>query len=145
MHYIVWAASSRFRGPRKSSRSGRCEAHRNSNGICTSTARPRMNEETQTPGGVEMIGAESVAAVLSEVAEIAAETLELQDVFDRVATAVRRVIPFDNMGVVRIVDGDKAVLHASTVPCRAESTRTCLGPASLTSWSPRMRPRPGPN
>jgi transcriptional regulator with GAF, ATPase, and Fis domain len=104
-----------------------------------------MNEEIQTPGGVEMIGAESVAAVLSEVAEIAAETLELQDVFDRVATAVRRIIPFDNMGVVRIVDGDKAVLHASTVPCRAESTRTCLGPASLTSWSPRMRPRPGPN
>jgi transcriptional regulator with GAF, ATPase, and Fis domain len=103
-----------------------------------------MNDATQIRGGVEAIDAESVAAVLAEVAEIAAETIELQDVFDRVATSVRRIIPFDNIGVVRIVDGDKAVLHASTVPCSVY-TRQCLGPMSLTSWSPRMRPRSEPN
>ena len=37
--------------------------------------------------------ADSVAGVLSEIAETASETLELQDVFGRIATAVRRVIP----------------------------------------------------
>src|SRR5580765_3605644 len=103
-----------------------------------------MEDVTLVPGGLETIDAESVAAVLSEVAEIAAETIELQDVFDRVATSVRRIIPFDNIGVVRIIDGDRAVLHASTVPCSVY-TRQCLGPISLSSWSPRMRPRSGPN
>jgi transcriptional regulator with GAF, ATPase, and Fis domain len=90
------------------------------------------------------VDAESVAAVLTEIAEIASETLELQEVFDRVATSVRRIIPFENMGVVRIIDDERAVLHASTVPCKAH-TENCLGPIPLTSWSPRMRPRPGPN
>jgi len=91
---------------------------------------------------VSTIDAQSVASVLSDIAEIASETLELQDVFDRVAAAVRELIPFDNMGVVRIVDGDRAVLHASTVPCKGPE---CAEPIPLTSWSPRMRPRPGPN
>ncbi|MGH7339490.1 MAG: GAF domain-containing protein, partial [Candidatus Rokuibacteriota bacterium] len=88
--------------------------------------------------------ARAVATVLSEIAEIASETLELKEVFDRVAMSVRKLIPFDNMGVVRIVDDERAVLHASTVPCMAPSLE-CLEPVPLTSWSPRMRPRPGPN
>ncbi len=88
------------------------------------------------------IDAQSVASALSEIAEIASETLELQDVFDRVAAAIRELIPFDNMGVVRILDDDRAVLHASTVPCQGP---VCADPIPLTSWSPRMRPRPGPN
>src|SRR5439155_8785 len=83
-----------------------------------------------------------LASVLADIAEIASETLELQDVFDRVAAAIRELIPFDNMGVVRIVDGERAVLHASTVPCKGPE---CAEPIPLTSWSPRMRPRPGPN
>jgi len=87
------------------------------------------------------IDAQSVANALSEIAEIASETLELQDVFDRVAAAIRELIPFDNMGVVRILD-DRAVLHASTVPCQGP---VCVDPIPLTSWSPRMRPRAGPN
>jgi len=91
---------------------------------------------------VQSVDAESVASVLAEIAEIASETLELQEVFDRVATAVRRIIPFENMGVVRIVDGEHAVLHASTVPNKGPE---CHAPIPLTSWSPRMRPRPGPN
>src|SRR5687768_8822875 len=86
----------------------------------------------------------SVARVLSQVAEIASETLELQDVFDRVATAVRELIPFENMGVVRIVGGDRAVLHATTVPC-GDGHPKCTEPLPLTEWSPRIRPRPTAN
>jgi len=64
------------------------------------------------------IDAPSVTGVLSEIAETASETLDLQEVFDRVATSVRRVIPFDHMGVVRILDGEWAVKHATTLgPC----------------------------
>jgi transcriptional regulator with GAF, ATPase, and Fis domain len=88
------------------------------------------------------IDAQSVASALSKIAEIASETLELQDVFDRVAAAIRELIPFDNMGVVRILDDERAVLHASTVPCKGPE---CSDPIPLTSWSPRMRPRAGPN
>ncbi|HYH44276.1 MAG TPA: sigma 54-interacting transcriptional regulator, partial [Thermoanaerobaculia bacterium] len=83
----------------------------------------------------------TLASVLAEIAETASETLELQEVFERVATAIRRLIPLDNMGVVRIVDGRYAVLHATTVPCGGESD--CSEPEPLASWSPRMRPRPG--
>ncbi len=83
----------------------------------------------------------SLAGVLAEIAETASETLELQEVFERVATAIRRLIPLDNMGVVRIVEGRYAVLHATTVPCGGDSD--CSEPEPLASWSPRMRPRPG--
>ncbi len=83
-----------------------------------------------------------LADVLAEIAETAAETLELQDVFDRVATSIRRLIPLDNMGVVRILDDRLAVLHASTVPC--EDPGECSEPSPLEAWSPRVRPRPGP-
>ena len=90
------------------------------------------------------IDAESVANVLSEIADIASETLELQQVFGRVGNAVRRVIPFDNMGVVRVVDGDRMVLHAATVPC-ANPDGISADPMPLSAWSPRWRPRAGPN
>ena len=81
----------------------------------------------------------AVARVLSEIAEIASETLELQEVFERVANAVRELIPFDNMGVVRIVGGDRVVLHAATVPCPGGGSR-CTEPMPVTTWSPRIRP-----
>jgi transcriptional regulator with GAF, ATPase, and Fis domain len=86
----------------------------------------------------------TVARVLSEIAEIASETLELQEVFERVATSVRQLIPFENMGVVRIVDGQRAVLHATTVPCKGREAE-CTEPTPLTSWSPRFRPQGGPS
>src|SRR5215471_5988581 len=88
------------------------------------------------------ISSELLASVLSELAGIAAETLELQHVFGRVANAVRRVIPFDNMGVVRAVDGG-LVLHAATAPC-VDPERISAEPMPLENWSPRWRPRPGP-
>src|SRR5262245_59313918 len=84
-----------------------------------------------------------VARVLTEIAETASETLELQDVFDRVAASVRELIPFDQMGVVRIIEGGRAVAHATTVPEKRDPE--CSQPCSLTSWSPRIRPRSGPN
>src|SRR5215831_13641780 len=97
----------------------------------------------------------SVGTVLSEIAAIASETLELQEVFDRVANAVRQIIPFDHMGVIRIVEGEWAFKHATTFnagcPLGSESGKPGFGcpqgtpthtPCSLSMWSPRMRPRP---
>jgi Nif-specific regulatory protein len=98
---------------------------------------PAREETTATP--------EPISVVLSEIAEIAAETLELQQVFERVATAIRRIIPLDNLGVVRILEGQWAVLHATTVPCGCDAGNgDCFDPEPLASWSPRLRPRPGP-
>jgi Nif-specific regulatory protein len=85
----------------------------------------------------------SLADVLAELAEIAAETLELQEVFERVGIAVQRLIPFDRMGVTRVLDDQRAILHAATMPC-GEHGLKCTEPEPLTSWSPRFRPRPGP-
>jgi GAF domain-containing protein len=85
----------------------------------------------------------TLAAVLAEIADIASETLELQEVFDRIGTAVRRVIPFENMGVVRILDGERAVLHATTVH-HDEHSAKCFDPMPLSAWSPRWRPHAGP-
>jgi transcriptional regulator with GAF, ATPase, and Fis domain len=81
--------------------------------------------------------------VLSEIAETASETLELQDVFERVAASVRELIPFDQMGVMRVVDGDRAVLHAATFLDGED--RECVGhPCAFEEFSPRVRPHPGP-
>ncbi len=91
-----------------------------------------------------VVDPQTVVGVLAEIAETASGTLELQEVFSRVAASVRRVISFDNMGVVRIVEGRFAVTHATTVECWKHGTESC-GPLPLTSWSPRLRPRPGPN
>jgi transcriptional regulator with GAF, ATPase, and Fis domain len=85
----------------------------------------------------------SIARVLSEVAQIASETLELQDVFHRVASSIREVIPFEHMGVMRILEGHRAVMHATTVTGCGEGE--CSSPLPLDFWSPRLRPRPGPN
>jgi len=85
----------------------------------------------------------SAVGVLTEIAETASETLELQEVFNRVAAAVRRLIPFEHMGVVRILDGEWAVKHATTIDCE-DTAGKCSEPCHLTSWSPRLRPRPGP-
>ncbi|HKW50654.1 MAG TPA: sigma 54-interacting transcriptional regulator, partial [Candidatus Eisenbacteria bacterium] len=85
---------------------------------------------------------------LSEIAEIASETLELREVFDRVGTSVQRVIPFYKMGVVRIIDGSHVVLHAITfTPDKLDpkcSDAKSSDPMPVTMWSPRMRPHAGP-
>jgi transcriptional regulator with GAF, ATPase, and Fis domain len=84
-----------------------------------------------------------VARVLSDIAETASETLELQDVFERVAASVRELIPFDHMGVMRVVDGNRCVLHAATFLDGED--RECVGqPCMFDDFSPRIRPHPGP-
>src|SRR5215471_750003 len=70
---------------------------------------------------------ESLAAVLSEIAAIASETLDLKDVLGRIGNSVRRVIPFENMSVVRMLDGERAVLHASTAE-HADPHAHCFDP-----------------
>ena len=101
------------------------------------TSNDAMTSLVHEPASID---AQSVAAVLSEIANITSETIELRKVFARVAAAVRRVIPFDNMGVVRIVDGERVVLHATTL----ERGEECSAPMPLSAWSPRWRPRAGP-
>jgi Nif-specific regulatory protein len=101
-----------------------------------------VDGEQQASMTTSPVGAESVARVLAKIAETASETLELQEVFGRVASFVRELIPFDNMGVVRIIDGERVVLHATTHPY--EDPANCLE-MPLVAWSPRWRPHPGPN
>src|SRR5437867_2111832 len=95
-----------------------------------------------TLGNSPSIDDRTVAGVLSEIAEIASETLELQDVFDRVAAAVRRVIPSDYIGVIRITESGGVIPHATS-----KTQRNCkpisAEPVPLTWWSPRIRPRAG--
>jgi Nif-specific regulatory protein len=87
---------------------------------------------------------EAVARVLADIATTASETLELQDVFERIATSVRELIPVDHMGVIRILEGQWTVLHATTLDeCPGEKATGCSGPCPLSIWSPRMRPRAG--
>ncbi len=106
----------------------------------TSTVGELRNQTGQIQVHMHNMDHKSVARVLSEIAATASETIELREVFGRVATSVRELIPFDNMGVVRM-DGERAAVHATTVPCYQDDVskwQTC----ALTDWSPRLRPRP---
>jgi transcriptional regulator with GAF, ATPase, and Fis domain len=86
---------------------------------------------------------EKLAGVLSEVAETASETIELQQVFDRVAGSVREIIPLDHLKVVRMIEGERAVVHATTIRDHA-CAGACSQPYPVACWSPRLRPGPGP-
>ena len=81
-----------------------------------------------------------MAIVLSEIAATASETLELDQVFDRLAASVRKLIACDHMSVVRIVAGERAVVHATTDPRRFPGASARELP--LAAWSPRWRPQP---
>jgi transcriptional regulator with GAF, ATPase, and Fis domain len=90
----------------------------------------------------------SLAEVLAEIARLASQTLELQQVFDQVAGSLRQLIPFDHMKVVRIVEGDYAVVHAATWSTGGgrcdEAGGRCWEPVPLTAFSSRLRPRAEP-
>ncbi len=91
-----------------------------------------------------VVDAQKVAEVLSRIAALASETMELQEVFDRVAAAAGELIAFDTMGVVRAIDAERAAIHACTFPCQdRQSDRPNIIP--MTAWSPRLRPRPAPS
>ncbi len=84
-----------------------------------------------------------VGRVLGDIARTASETLELRDVFDRVAGSAREMIPFDHMGVVRILADGTAMRHACTSHARCAEQEADQG-VPLTEWSPRVRPGPDP-
>jgi transcriptional regulator with GAF, ATPase, and Fis domain len=92
--------------------------------------------------GVSGMDPRALGRVLTEIAETASESIELQEVFDRVATSIRRLIPFHHIGVDLILDG-RAVKHASTVPCEEEVEGCGEDSTSLLDWSPRLRPGSG--
>ncbi|HET6373091.1 MAG TPA: GAF domain-containing protein, partial [Candidatus Polarisedimenticolia bacterium] len=81
-----------------------------------------------------------VAQVLAEIARTASETLELGEIFDRVAASARRLIPLDEMGVCRVLEDGSMMKHASTVAGGCPE-RHADEPVPLTEWSPRIRPR----
>ncbi|MBI2213272.1 MAG: sigma 54-interacting transcriptional regulator [Acidobacteria bacterium] len=87
----------------------------------------------------------SLGDVLAEIAQLASQTLELQEVFDQVADSMRRLMPFDDMKVVRVVEPDHVVVHATTfkiADCTDGSRVSCCWePIPLAAWSPRLRPR----
>jgi transcriptional regulator with GAF, ATPase, and Fis domain len=86
--------------------------------------------------------ATAVFAVLSEIARISSETIELPLVFARVTASLRKLIPFGHAAVVRIIDGDRAVLYAGG---KVGYDSVSEGPQRpLSDWSPRWRPRVGP-
>ena len=74
-------------------------------------------------------------AVVSRIARAVAETLELKDVFARVAEAAAAVLPFDGMTVLRREGPDTFVLHTyvGIIPDRPRTIR-------LEDFSPAIRP-----
>ena len=84
--------------------------------------------------------AKLLASVLSEIAVVTSETLHLPEVIERVAAPVRTLIPFHNMSVVEIVEGDRALLHAQSKLPKLHREGGFEKP--LTDWSPQWRPRP---
>src|SRR5262245_20481108 len=108
----------------------------------------RAVDDLEKTLGTAMAEKPSLSGVLAEIAETTSETLELQEVFERIARAVHRLIPLDSRSVVRIVDGQWVALHAISVlhgaPRVLCSRVQCTQPMPLTDWSPRLRPRVGP-
>ena len=64
-----------------------------------SALRERAEPGRAEPGGV---AGDAVLTALSSISHTLAETLELKEVFSRVAEAVREVLSFDLMGVIRM-------------------------------------------
>ncbi len=86
-------------------------------------------------GGVVSPESDPLARALGEIARIVAETLELKEVFARVAAAAGTVLPFDLMGLSRLEGPDTLTLYSfvGNVP----------GPPlviPLDQFSPAVRP-----
>ncbi|HKN48322.1 MAG TPA: sigma 54-interacting transcriptional regulator, partial [Candidatus Polarisedimenticolia bacterium] len=79
-------------------------------------------------------------AALSRIARAVGETLELKDVFARVAEAAATLLPFDTMGVTRLETPDTVRRYAVAGSFVPED----LGrPLSLGDFSPAIRPQLG--
>ncbi|MCI0451077.1 MAG: hypothetical protein L0Z51_01655, partial [Candidatus Latescibacteria bacterium] len=64
------------------------------------------------------IDAESITPILTEIAGIASETLELPAILGRIAVALRELIPFDNIAFLahlrlrRFESRQKRIIHS---------------------------------
>jgi transcriptional regulator with GAF, ATPase, and Fis domain len=82
---------------------------------------------------------EDLQAALSSVARAIGDSLELTEVWDRVAGACRAVVPFDGMGVSQLQTGDRVrVLVAAGDPA-AKDLQNRVFPR--TDFSPQLWPR----
>ncbi|HKC25154.1 MAG TPA: GAF domain-containing protein, partial [Thermoanaerobaculia bacterium] len=80
---------------------------------------------------------ELLLSVLSEIARTVAESLELRHVFARVAEALRRVLPFDGVGI-SVLEDDAITVYVAA----GEAKEADLQRYGLEEMSPRLRPRP---
>jgi transcriptional regulator with GAF, ATPase, and Fis domain len=82
---------------------------------------------------------EDLQRALSSVARAIADSLELKEVWDRVADACRAVVPFDGMGVSQMLPGDRVrILVAVGTPAAGSLQERIFARAD---FSPRMWPR----
>jgi transcriptional regulator with GAF, ATPase, and Fis domain len=82
-------------------------------------------------------GAEALQTALSSVARAIADSLELKEVWDRVADACRAIVPFDGMGVSRL-EGERVRIVAVTgTPAADQLVETVFARAD---YSPRLWP-----
>jgi transcriptional regulator with GAF, ATPase, and Fis domain len=79
-------------------------------------------------------------AALSGVARAIAQSLELQDVFDRVAEACRSVVPFDGMAVARLLPGGSVRLHVTAGAPPEEAARLAAMVRPRSQFSERNWP-----
>ena len=79
-------------------------------------------------------------AALSRIARVVAETLEVKEVFARVAEAAATILPFDTMGVSRLETPDTVRRYAVAGSFVPEDLARVL---SLGDFSPSIRPQLG--
>jgi transcriptional regulator with GAF, ATPase, and Fis domain len=115
------------------------------------TAGPRAaRPAAATPAAAAAAAAPAAAApngealldALCRIARMVAESLDLQEVFERVAEATRPVLPFERMGVIRIEGPDTARLYAITSGDGAGPVVEIGSPVPRGGVSGRLWPRP---
>jgi transcriptional regulator with GAF, ATPase, and Fis domain len=96
--------------------------------------RARILAMTQPPASDEQL-----RAALSSVARAIADSLELKEVWGRVAGACRAVVPFDAMGVSLLVPGDRVRVLVAAGDAAALDLQERV--FSRDAFSPRLWPR----
>src|SRR5512142_3189221 len=86
-----------------------------------------------------MSDAPDVVSALSEIARVASETLDLNEVFHRIATAAGRVLTFDAITVTLSDEGDGFALYSiGGSEVTDETRRTYAGMVPRRDYSPGL-------
>ena len=85
-------------------------------------------------------GSDPFPEALSRIARIVSETLELREVFAQVAATAGEVLPFETMGVCRVVAPETFKLYAVAGHDKDVDSNDVV---RFEDFSPSMRPRPG--